>query len=88
MPSQEVIELRMRLQGVMEECQRLREEVRYLKSQLPVSEPPVVEQPTIHTTLSRPERVTLFRSLFRGREDVYAVRVQFKKDGQWGYRSP
>jgi hypothetical protein len=29
-------------------------------------------------------KVTLFRNLFRGREDVYAVRKQFKS-GEWGY---
>jgi len=29
-------------------------------------------------------KVALFRSLFRGREDVYAVRTQFKS-GEWGY---
>src|SRR5260370_40246244 len=29
-------------------------------------------------------KVALFRSLFRGREDVYAVRKQFKI-GEWGY---
>jgi len=30
-------------------------------------------------------KVALFRSLFRGREDVYAIRWQMK-DGTWGYR--
>jgi hypothetical protein len=30
-------------------------------------------------------KVTLFRSLFRGREDVYAIRWQMK-NGEWGYR--
>ena len=29
-------------------------------------------------------KVTLFRNLFRGREDVFAVRKQFKS-GEWGY---
>jgi hypothetical protein len=29
--------------------------------------------------------VALFRSLFRGREDVYAERWRMK-DGKWGYR--
>ena len=30
-------------------------------------------------------KVALFRSLFRGREDVYAIRWQMK-NGSWGYR--
>ena len=30
-------------------------------------------------------KVALFRSLFRGREDVYAIRWRMK-DGKWGYR--
>jgi hypothetical protein len=29
-------------------------------------------------------KIALFRKLFRGREDVYAVRMQFKR-GDWGY---
>jgi hypothetical protein len=29
-------------------------------------------------------KIALFRSLFRGREDVYAVRTRFKS-GEWGY---
>lgn len=34
---------------------------------------------------SKEERIALFRSLFRGREDVYAERWRMK-DGRWGYR--
>jgi hypothetical protein len=34
--------------------------------------------------LSVPEKVALFRSLFRGREDVYALRWE-KADGMSGY---
>ncbi|MBL8175742.1 MAG: hypothetical protein JNK48_13795 [Bryobacterales bacterium] len=36
--------------------------------------------------MSPQERIGLFRSLFRGREDVYAHRIQFKRTGEWGYR--
>lgn len=36
------------------------------------------------TDLSVPEKVALFRSLFRGREDVYALRWE-KADGMSGY---
>jgi hypothetical protein len=34
---------------------------------------------------SQEEKVTLFRSLFRGRDDVYAIRWR-TKDGSWAYR--
>jgi len=94
--SQEAIELRMRLQGALEECQRLQEEIRQLKRQLalrdaapaqekPESGLPPAQDNTTQSALSPQERIELFRSLFRGREDVYAHRVQFKRDGKWGY---
>lgn len=97
--SQELHDLQKRLQGALEECQRLREEVRRLKQQSGPDNPIVAEPltqisetylPTADslTTSTAPaqkgERVALFRSLFRGREDVYAKRIQFKS-GEWGY---
>lgn len=33
------------------------------------------------------EKIALFRSLFRGRDDVYAVRFESRKTGRSGYRS-
>jgi superfamily II DNA or RNA helicase len=87
-------------EGVLAECGRLREENRRLRELLAqhgieipgncngcsrqmVSEP----QPS-SALLSREsaanEKIALFRSLFRGREDVYAVRWE-GKDGRFGY---
>ena len=38
------------------------------------------------TNTSEPEaKIALFRSLFRGREDVYAVRFESRKSGRSGY---
>jgi len=38
------------------------------------------------TNTSEPEaKITLFRSLFRGREDVYPVRFESQKSGRTGY---
>ena len=34
---------------------------------------------------SKVERVALFRSLFRGRDDVYAIRFRSRATGEWGY---
>src|SRR5262245_26879128 len=33
---------------------------------------------------SKTDKIALFRSVFRGREDVYAFRMRFKS-GEWGY---
>ena len=49
---------------------------------LPV-EPPL-DDAVVDEHLSKDAKIALFRSLFRGREDVYAVRTQFKS-GDWGY---
>jgi hypothetical protein len=42
---------------------------------------PSVEPAAVKLSLSTPEKITLFRSLFRGREDVYAQRWE-SQDGR------
>jgi superfamily II DNA or RNA helicase len=89
-----------RLQAVLAERLALEEEVRQLKEllsqnaialppQRPISVPGCLpiqsEIAQIPAPASKEKRVTLFRSLFRGREDVYALRWRMK-DGTWGYR--
>jgi hypothetical protein len=73
-----------KLADAFAECERLREENRTLRNRLELSEieasppsivpvvPPVGS--AIHSKSSSEEKVKLFRSLFRGREDVYAMR--------------
>jgi len=34
------------------------------------------------------DKIKLFRSIFRGREDVYALRFESKRTGRNGYRHP
>jgi len=46
---------------------------------------PRVDDAAVDGHLSKDAKIALFRSLFRGREDVYAVRTQFKK-GRLGLR--
>ncbi|WP_145964319.1 TOTE conflict system archaeo-eukaryotic primase domain-containing protein [Chromobacterium phragmitis] len=46
---------------------------------------PVVTHPTSITPLSTAEKVTLFRSLFQGRTDVYPIRWESKATGKSGY---
>jgi hypothetical protein len=46
----------------------------------------LAKQPTIDSNSSSEAKITLFRSLFRGREDVYAERYENKKTGMQGYK--
>lgn len=46
---------------------------------------PIEETPK-HPKLTTPEKIALFRSLFRGREDVFARRWHSMKDGREGYQ--
>lgn len=93
-------DLRNRLEGALVEGQRLREEVRRLRAILerhaiPLDEPmalaheaclPVASEISRLGTLSDNQaKIILFRSLFRGREDVYAERWR-TREGTWAYR--
>ncbi len=77
-----------RLEVALAECDRLREENRRLREQLGIA---VTEQSgmpitqgTITTKSSADEKVKLFRNLFRGRDDIYAVRWE-GRGGKTGY---
>lgn len=92
--------LRTQLQKALAECASLREENKQLKKLLglsseeivPLHELAVSEPSSLYTATSPPvinnfsieEQVTLFRSLFCGREDVYPVRWEGKY-GRSGY---
>jgi hypothetical protein len=77
-----------RLEVALAECDRLREENRRLRERLGIvateqSALPVM-QGTITTKSSAEEKVTLFRNLFRGRDDIHAVRWE-GRNGKTGY---
>jgi hypothetical protein len=90
--------LRAELKRANAECEQLRSENSALKSRLGdlPSDCARIErqhssseikkaQPSAVTLVSRPElKVSLFRSLFRGRDDVYAVRWE-GRNGRTGY---
>src|ERR1700689_5539201 len=92
-PGQE--NLQDRLRSAEEERGRLREENARLRAMLGISEL-VGDRTGLHSgpdtansakasNLSTPEeKITLFRSLFRGREDIYAVRWE-GRGGKSGY---
>ena len=82
------------LRSVREECKRLREENARLKAMLGITESisGVSEAEISNSDSSKPvgrlstpeDKIALFRILFRGREDVYAVRWE-GKEGKSGY---
>ncbi|MCT0198294.1 DEAD/DEAH box helicase [Synechococcus sp. CS-1325] len=51
----------------------------------PAEPTPVAEQPPAKGLVSPQEKVALFRRLFRGRDDVYALRWQSSSSGRSGY---
>jgi hypothetical protein len=84
----------------LSELERLRRENAALRQQLglaaaeaPVTSPAVTAElpledrslPTLDKASAEQEKIALFRSLFRGREDVYAVRWVNEKSGKKGY---
>lgn len=90
----ELITAEHQLANALAECARLRAENRDLRQRLRFSKETasiLSIVPTVHITdsliNSKPspdEKVGLFRSLFRGREDVYAVRWE-GRNGKTGY---
>jgi len=92
-------EFQKELQSAQVECDRLREEnnrLRKLLSEHGIPIPAIQTQgPTLVQSVGAPidtvsrasdskAKIALFRSLFRGREDVYAVRWE-NPDGRTGY---
>ncbi len=91
-------DLRNQLQAALNECSRLKVEndrLRRLLEEIPNEEMPdpitVLAEPRLSFTPHKvindspsKDKITLFRSLFRGREDVYPVRWECK-DGRSGY---
>ena len=91
--------LKAKLQNALSECQRLRDENAQLRRRLQPPETTPRPRPTPTpwlsndrtsssapvTNASSPEaKIALFRNLFRGREDVYAIRWE-GKGGKTGY---
>jgi hypothetical protein len=62
--------------------------LRHAKNQLGNNEQliPGASQSLITGSSSTCEKITLFRSLFRGREDVFSRRFESKKTGRSGYQ--
>ncbi|WP_332649551.1 TOTE conflict system archaeo-eukaryotic primase domain-containing protein [Lysinibacillus sp. 54212] len=84
--------LEKRLKQAIQECERLKKENQQLKTLLIKHNIQLVKDDTIHNThdfsISKEqkinERIELFRSLFNGRTDLFAVRWE-SKNGRSGY---
>jgi superfamily II DNA or RNA helicase len=79
-----LVELERTREGTRESIESLRTELVAASVTTPPSPslPPAVDRKTPHTPV---EKVSLFRSLFRGRTDVFPVRFMSKKTGKPGY---
>ena len=73
-------------QQLLERIKKLEAENAELKKRLGEDVVTVVQEPTAMQKLSVQEKVELFRSLFKGREDVFARRWYSKASGKGGYQ--
>lgn len=76
--------------NILEENRKLKSENTELKRWLGITEPsvipPALPEPAVTKHSSPQEKITLFRSLFHGREDVFARRWYSEKTGKSGYQ--
>ena len=83
-------DLETQLKKALEECAQLRAENASLRLQFGVQSDVIntnsddKQSTSSHNTLSIEKKISLFRSYFRGREDVYALRWE-GTDGKKGY---
>ena len=73
-------------QQLIERIKELEAENAELRKRLGENIAPVEQKPTVIQRLSLEERVGLFRSLFKGREDVFAQRWVSRASGKSGYQ--
>ena len=73
-------------QHLLERIKELEDENAELKKRLGEDVVPVQREPTAMRRLSIQEKVDLFRSLFKGREDVFARRWYSRTSGKTGYQ--
>lgn len=83
--------LHLQLQQALQECERLKKENTYLKqliqkmtTQQQITENQIDSNKVITNRSSPEEKIRLFRSLFKGRTDVFAKRWE-SKNGRAGY---
>lgn len=79
----ELLNLDLRRSQLQEELLRLRKE--FLQKRIPSQPKLQLVQTSINSQSPQEEKIGLFRSLFRGREDVFPRRFESSKTGKSGY---
>ena len=79
-------ELLIRYNELECENRRLRKQFGLTENSNETIDQSAAETPTVHKYSSSQEKINLFRSLFRGREDVFARRWQSMTSGKSGYQ--
>ena len=79
-------ELLIRYNELANENRRLRQQLGLTETNNEIISHSAIEVATVHKYSSSNEKITLFRSLFLGREDVFARRWQSTTSGKSGYQ--
>jgi hypothetical protein len=82
---QRIAKLRSEVDACEARLSNLREELVLLPPEEARTSPPATPAPQVPAPTSNAEKIALFRSLFRGREDVFALRWENPKIGKSGY---
>jgi hypothetical protein len=83
---QDVSALNEQIDFLKEQIASLRRERELLRPSLIKETPAPYSSPAVSHQSSEDEKIRLFRSLFRGREDVYARRFESRQTGKSGYQ--
>ena len=71
---------------ILNQLDELKQQRHLLINQNPSDSTSQADQPSVTNHSSESEKIALFRSLFRGREDVFARRFESAKTGKSGYQ--
>lgn len=86
MPSKRLMDLQQARKVLLEKVRQSENELEGLRRQLSGIEAEIELAKAPAVALSPDEKVALFRSIFRGREDVFARRWQSRSSGKSGYQ--
>ena len=79
-------ELNEKQEQIQKHITELKHHRQLLINQIPSDSISQANQPSVTNHSSESEKITLFRSLFRGRDDVFARRFESAKTGKSGYQ--
>jgi len=82
----ELAELSKRRAAILEQIKALRHQKNRVSSQTSPGYSPVNDRTFVTNNSSETDKILLFRTLFRGREDVYPRRFESEKTGKSGYQ--